>query len=225
MEKAIVGYLRVSTSEQGKSGLGLEAQREAIQSFAKAERLTVAQWFTEVETGKGFDAMDRRPVLVEALKTARKLKAPLVVSKLDRLARDLAFTARLMAEGVQFVALDAGKDAQPFVLHIRAAMDEEERRKISQRTKDGLAAYKRRGGKLGNPNKKALALAQRRGAQTNKEAADAFARSILPHIRGCQHRGMSLREIAKEFNRTGIRTARGGEWSVTQLSMIQRRLA
>jgi DNA invertase Pin-like site-specific DNA recombinase len=125
---------------------------------------------------------------------------------------------------VKFIALDAGKDAAPFVLHIRAAMDEEERRKISQRTKDALAAYKRRGGKLGNPHKRVLATAQRRGAQSNKAAADAFARSILPHIRGCQHRGLSLREIAREFNRSGIRTARGGEWSVTQLSMIQNRV-
>lgn len=223
--KSIIAYLRVSTSEQGKSGLGLEAQRECIERFAGAEGLRIAQWFTEIETGKGYNAMDRRPVLKAALAAARRLKAPLVVSKLDRLSRDMAFTAKLMTERVKFVAIDAGKDAEPFMLHVKAAMAEEERRKISQRTKDALAALKRRGVKLGNPNKQALANAQKRGAETNRLAADAFAQSILPHLRGCQQRGMSLRAIATEFNRSGIRTARGGQWTVTQLSMIQRREA
>jgi DNA invertase Pin-like site-specific DNA recombinase len=220
----IIAYLRVSTSEQGKSGLGLEAQRATIERFAEQERFSVAQWFTEVETGKGFNAMDRRPVLASALRLARRLKVPLVVSKLDRLSRDVAFIAKLMSERVRFVAIDAGKDAEPFMLHVKAAMAEEERRKIGQRTQDALAALKRRGVKLGNPNKKALRLAQRKGAEANRRTADAFAQTILPHLRGCQARGMSLREIAKDFNNSGIRTARGGEWSVTQLSMIQRRL-
>lgn len=219
----IIGYLRVSTSEQGKSGLGLEAQQNSIQRFAEQEGLTVVRWFKEIETGKGHNAMELRPVLAEALRMAKRLKAPLVVAKLDRLSRDVAFISKLMTERVRFVAIDAGKDAEPFMLHVKAAMAEEERRKISQRTKDALAALKRRGVKLGNPSKVSRLKAAQRSVQVRQRAADTFAQSILPHLRGLQHRGLSLREIAAEFNRTGIRTARGGAWSATQLSMIQRR--
>lgn len=220
---SVVAYMRVSTSEQNKSGLGLEAQHEAIRRFAELEGLTVARWFREVERGKGH-SIERRPILAEALRMARKLRVPLVVSKLDRLSRDVAYVSKLMAEHVRFIALDAGKDAEPFMLHIRAVLAEEERRKISQRTKDALAALKRRGIRLGNPNRKALLQGSQRGVATNKHEADLFAQSILPHLRGCQQRGMSLRAIATEFNRSGIRTARGGEWTATQLSMIQRRI-
>lgn len=222
-QQSAVAYMRVSTSEQGKKGNGLEAQREAIERFAALEGFQVVSWVTEVETGKGYNAMERRPKLAEALKTARRIKGPVIVSKLDRLSRDVAFVSRLMVERVAFITVEAGRNADPFNLHIRAAMAEDERRKISQRTKDALAAVRRRGVKLGNPDPAALAEAQRRGAETNRRAADDFAASILPHLQGLQQRGLSLRAIAQEFNRSGIKTARGGEWTATQLSMIQRR--
>lgn len=224
MSKPAIAYTRVSTADQGRRGNGLEAQREAIARFAEREGFEVVQWVTEIETGKGYDAIERRPKLAEALKVARKLKAPVIVSKLDRLSREVAFVSRLMVERIAFITVEAGIDADPFNLHIRAAMAEDERRKISQRTKDALAALKRRGVRLGNPSRRSLVNAGRKGAETNKAEADAFALAILPHIKGHQQRGLSLRAIATEFNRSGIRTARGGEWTATQLSMIQRRV-
>lgn len=185
--QSVVAYMRVSTSEQGKSGLDLEAQQEAIRRFAELEGVTVVQWFREVESGKDYHAIERRPILAEALRMARKLRVPLVVSKLDRLSRDVAFISKLMAGRIQFIALDAGgKDAEPFRLHLQAMIVEEERRKISQRTKDALAALKRRGVKLGNPNRRALLQGSQRGVATNKHDADLFAKSILPHLRGRQ---------------------------------------
>lgn len=225
MTSSAVAYLRVSTSEQGRSGLGLEAQRDAIERFTAAEGLAVSKWFTEVETGKGHNAMERRPVLAEALKAAKRIKAPLVVSKLDRLSRDVAFVSRLMAEKVAFIAIDAGKGADPFSLHIRAAMAEDERRKISLRTKDALAALKRRGVKLGNPNRKSFQAARQKAVQTIMHQADAFAASTLPIIRAYQRQGLSLRAIAEELNKRGIPTARGGQWYSTRLVKMLQRVA
>jgi DNA invertase Pin-like site-specific DNA recombinase len=217
-----IGYQRVSTSEKGKSGLGLEAQRQAIERFAEAEGFTVVRWIEEVETGKGFDAMERRPKLAEALRIARKLKAPVIVSKLDRLSRDVAFVARLMASRVFFITVEAGLGADPFNLHIRAAMAEEERRRISQRTKDALAALKRRGVKLGNV--KSLKVARKLSAAVRKGLAQNFADSMLPMIRGYQQSGLSLREIAVELNKRNVPTYRGtGTWTATQLSRVQQR--
>src|SRR5271166_2846781 len=146
----IVSYIRVSTGKQGKSGLGIEAQRQAIARFAAAEGREVLAEFVEVETGKGSDALDRRPKLAEALAKARKAKAPVVVAKLCRLSRDVAFISGLMAQHVPFIVTELGADADPFMLHIYAALAEKERRLISERTKASLAAAKPRGVKLGN---------------------------------------------------------------------------
>jgi DNA invertase Pin-like site-specific DNA recombinase len=150
----MVAYLRVSTDRQGRSGLGLEAQRETIRRFAEAEKLELAGEHLEVETGKGADALELRPQLRVALDKARKLKCPIVVAKLDRLSRDVAFIAGLMAQRVPFVVAELGPDIDPFILHIYAALAEKERAMISQRTKAALAALKARGVKLGpkNPN-------------------------------------------------------------------------
>ena len=126
--KSIVAYLRVSTQKQGNSGLGLEAQRDAIARFAEAERYEVAHSFTEVETGKGADALDRRPQLAAALKAARRMKCPIVVSKLDRLSRDVHFVSGLMTQRVPFIVTELGADTDPFMLHIYAALAEKERR-------------------------------------------------------------------------------------------------
>ena len=125
--RQIVSYIRVSTGKQGKSGLGIEAQREAIARFAAAEGCEVLSEVVEVETGKGADALDRRPKLAEALARARKSKASVVVAKLCRLSRDVAFISGLMAQRVPFIVAELGADADPFMLHIYAALAEKER--------------------------------------------------------------------------------------------------
>src|SRR6266852_6717258 len=132
---AVVTYIRVSTSQQGLSGLGIEAQRQALRQFAKAEGLELVREFVEVETGKGSDALDRRPQLKAALAAAKKLKCPVAVAKLDRLSRDVHFISGLMAHRVAFVVAELGADVDPFVLHLFAAVAEKERALISARTK------------------------------------------------------------------------------------------
>src|SRR5436190_9252296 len=149
MDRA-VAYLRVSTQRQQRSGLGIEAQRAVIERFAAAEDLTLISEYTEAETGKGADALDRRPQLAAALAAARAAKCFVLVSKLDRLSRDVAFVAGLMAQRVPFIVAELGRDADPFMLHLYAALAEKERRLISERTKAALAIRKASGGKLGN---------------------------------------------------------------------------
>jgi DNA invertase Pin-like site-specific DNA recombinase len=150
MEQAIA-YVRVSTQRQHRSGLGLEAQRAAIERFAASESLKIATEYVEAETGKGSDALDRRPQLAAALAAAKVAKCSVVVAKLDRLSRDVAFVAGLMAQRVPFIVAELGRDADPFMLHLYAALAEKERRLISERTKAALAAKKAAGAALGNP--------------------------------------------------------------------------
>src|SRR3954447_26688086 len=152
----VVAYVRVSTNGQGKSGLGLEAQRQAINRFAEAEALTIVAVFVEVETGKGADALAQRPKLREALALAKRERAHVVVAKLDRLSRDVAFISALMAKRVPFIVAELGRNIDPFMLHIYAAVAEKERSLISERTRDALAAAKARGVKLGNPDMPAI---------------------------------------------------------------------
>jgi DNA invertase Pin-like site-specific DNA recombinase len=137
-----VAYYRVSTRQQHRSGLGIEAQRTTVQRFAEAENLHIVAEFVEAETGKGADALDRRPQLAAALAAARASRCPFVVSKLDRLSRDVAFVAGLMAQRVPFIVAELGRDADPFMLHLYAALAEKERRLISERTKAALAVRK-----------------------------------------------------------------------------------
>src|SRR5881227_2030794 len=151
MERA-VAYYRVSTKQQQRSGLGIEAQRATVMRFAEAERLTIVAEFVEIETGKGADALDRRPQLRAALAAARTAKCSVLVSKLDRLSRDVAFVSGLMAQRVPFIVAELGRDADPFMLHLYAALAEKERRLISERTKAALAVRKASGSKLGNPS-------------------------------------------------------------------------
>jgi DNA invertase Pin-like site-specific DNA recombinase len=219
--RVALAYTRVSTAEQGNKGNGLAAQRELIERFAKAEEFTILEWVEEVETGKGTDALTRRPKLAEVLRQARRLKAPVIVSKLDRLSRDVAFIAGLMAERVPFIVADLGPDVDPFVLHLYAALSEKERCMISVRTREALAALKRRGIKLGNPSHQSLCDASRRGAHARQQAADSFARSIKPMIQGYRAQGLTLRAAAQAMNQSGVPTYRGcGMWSATQLSRI-----
>jgi DNA invertase Pin-like site-specific DNA recombinase len=207
---SIVLYIRVSTAQQGKSGLGIEAQRDALVQFAKAEGLDIAKEFVEIETGKGYDALERRPQLKAALAAAKKLKCSVVVAKLDRLSRDVHFISGLMAHKVPFIVASIGMAADPFMLHIYAAFAQQERSLISQRTRDGLAAAKARGVKMGNPN---LHLAQRLAAEAGRAEADRFANNVLPIIKQVQKSGAAtLQAIADALNARGIATARGGSW-------------
>ena len=212
--KPIVAYIRVSTVQQGKSGLGIEAQREAIVRFVETQGLTLAAEFVEVETGKGADALDRRPQLAAALAQARKAKCPVVVAKLDRLSRDVAFISGLMAQRVPFVVAELGADVDPFMIHIYAALAEKERKLISERTKAALAQKKAQGILLGNRTD--LIAAQSKGTASTRAAADAFANNALPVIRQIEASGVgSYRGIAETLNARGVRTARGGEWHAT----------
>ena len=133
--KSAIAYYRVSTQRQGRSGLGIEAQRATVARFAEAEGMALTGEYTEVETGKGADALDRRPQLAAALEAARKAKCPVVVAKLDRLSRDVAFISGLMAQRVPFNVAELGADADPFMLHLYAALAEKERRLIGERTR------------------------------------------------------------------------------------------
>src|SRR3954452_1858562 len=206
-----VAYVRVSTSQQGKSGLGIEAQREAIARFCETEGYAVEAEHVEVETGKGADALERRPQLAAALTRAKRLKGPVIVAKLDRLSRDVAFISGLMAQKVPFVVAELGTGADPFLLHLYAAFAERERAIISARTKAALQAKKARGAKLGNRTN--LAEAQAKGVAARQVKADQFAANVLPVIRQIQGTGATtLAELADALNARGIAAAQGGRW-------------
>lgn len=218
-KRVAVPYLRVSTSKQGKNGLGIEAQRDRIARFAEVEGFELTAEFVEVETGKGWNALDRRPVLREALASAKKLKAPVIVAKLDRLSRDTYFIADLMRQKVNFIVAELGLDVEPFMLQIYAAVAEEERRKISQRTREALAAKKAAGATLGNAV--ALSQASRIGRETQRKTADQFAANITPIIEAIKTTGAtSLHDIAEALNARGVRTARGGTWHAKTVANI-----
>jgi DNA invertase Pin-like site-specific DNA recombinase len=220
----IVAYLRVSTARQGRSGLGLDAQREAVTRFAEVEGLEIIGEYVEVETGKGADAIERRPMLRQALADARKAKAAVAVAKLDRLSRDVSFVAGLMSQRVPFVVTDLGMNADPFMLHLYAALAEQERRVISGRTRLALRQKAAQGFRLGN--RVNLAEAGRKGVQRQQEGADAFAATIMPKVRELQQAGVeTTRGIANALNEHGIKTARGGAWHRSTISNLLARSA
>ena len=199
-----VAYYRVSTERQCKSGLGLEAQQAAVAGFVNGDAVLIAS-FTEVESGKRSD----RPELVKALEACRRHKARLVIAKLDRLSRNLAFIATLMESGVQFVAVD-NEHATPLTIHILAAVAQHERTMISERTKAALAAAKRRDVRLGNP---APAKAAKAGAAAVNAKAKRFAANVLPVIREIQAGGITTHAVADKLNERRLTTARGRSWS------------
>jgi DNA invertase Pin-like site-specific DNA recombinase len=209
-----VAYVRVSTAGQAKSGLGLEAQIDAIKSFAKADGYKIVEHFTERESGKGADALERRPQLAAAIKAARKADAPVIVSKLDRLSRDVHFISGLMVHKVPFIVTELGKDVDPFVLHLFAALAQKERALISKRTKEGLAAAKRRGVKLGG---------RTAGSDRAEKAAAELAermRSVMTELAD-----LSSHQAATELNRRGIKSAAGGAWHSQTVLRLRARLA
>jgi len=213
-----VAYFRVSTDKQGKSGLGLEAQRQAVLQFLDGGQWSLVGEFTEIESGK----RNERPELEKALAACKRQKANLVIAKLDRLSRNLAFIATLMDSGVEFIAVD-NPHANKLTVHILAAVAQHEREMIAQRTKDALQAAKARGIVLGNPR---LAAVRDRAVASLKADADRFARNIAPIIREIQSSGVSShRGIARSLNARGVNTARGGEWTAVQVGSILQRVA
>lgn len=165
----------------------------------------------EIETGKGSDALERRLKLREVLAQARNRKATIIVAKLDRLSRDVAFITSLMAQRVPFIVTELGFDADPFMLHIYAALAEKERAMISQRTQLALAQKKAQGARLGD--RKNLAEARQKGLDAGEQAADAFAANVLPIVHQMQAASLTtLAQIADAPNARGVRTAHGGSW-------------
>ena len=218
MQQAIA-YYRVSTARQGRSGLGIEAQRDTVTRFAGAEGFDVITEFVEVETGKGADALDRRPQLAAALAAGRQKKCPVIVAKLDRLSRDVAFISGLMAQRVPFIVAELGRDADPFMLHLYAALAEKERRLISERTRAALMARRAQGARLGNPRNAGDAAAA--GRRSLIAEANAFAANVLPIIESLRKSGVTdLRGLARSLNDRGVRTARGGRWHVSNVKNV-----
>jgi DNA invertase Pin-like site-specific DNA recombinase len=210
-----IAYFRVSTDKQGKSGLGLEAQRKAVLDYLNGGRWELVQEFVEVESGKH----NERPQLEAALAACKKLRARLVIAKLDRLSRNLAFIAALMESGVEFTAVD-NPHANKLTIHILAAVAQHEREMISERTKAALAAAKARGTRLGNPQ---LAKAAKRGTAAVKANARQFAGNVLPIIEEIERAGAtSHNAIAAKLNERNVRTARGGKWTHVQVGAVLR---
>jgi DNA invertase Pin-like site-specific DNA recombinase len=214
-----IAYYRVSTARQGRSGLGIEAQRATVSRFAEVEGFELTAEFVEAESGKGADALDRRPELAAALAAGRAGKCPVIVAKLDRLSRDVAFIAGLMAQRVPFIVAELGIDADPFMLHLYAALAEKERRLIAERTRAALQACKARGVQLGNPRNTREAASL--GREVQGESADAFAANVLPMIESLRASGVTdLRGLAGALNTRGVRTARGGRWHVSNVKNV-----
>jgi DNA invertase Pin-like site-specific DNA recombinase len=218
-----IGYLRVSTEKQGLSGLGIEAQRKAIDDYLNGGKWELLAEYVEIESGKRTD----RPELAKALAQSKATGATLVIAKLDRLSRNVAFISNLMESGVEFVAADMPM-ANRLTVHVLAAVAEHEREMISQRTTAALAAAKVRGVKLGNPNgARALrGLGNGHAIVGAKATADKHMTRVVPVIETIRAEGAtSLREIAEELNRQGILTARGGRWYATTVKNLLDRAA
>ncbi len=208
-----VGYYRVSTQAQGRSGLGLDAQKAAVAGYVQNVAGTLVSEFQEVESGGKAD----RPQLQAALRYCRVKRAMLVIAKLDRLARNVHFISALMESGVEFVAADM-PTANKLTIHIIAAMAEYERDVISQRTKSSLSAAKARGIRLGNPNVRSLS---EKGVAKNQDQADAFARKVMPTIIALRASGVATySRLAAMLEASGAKTQRGGRWSAAGVRNI-----
>jgi DNA invertase Pin-like site-specific DNA recombinase len=229
MKTNIVAYYRVSTSRQGKSGLGLEGQREAVQRYASGVGATIIAEYTEVESGKRSD----RKELLRAIPHAKRSNAVLVVAKLDRLSRNVAFLSALMDSGIEFVCCD-NPHANRLTIHILAAVAEQEAVAISERTKAALAAAKARGVLLGSARpghwdgreearKSGMAKASAEGVRMIVEAANAAYTDLYGLVMGLRGEGLTLRAIAERLNAMGHTTRRGKPWQATQVMLVLRR--
>ena len=203
-----IAYLRVSTDRQGRSGLGLEAQREAVARYAATTGLELIGEYLEVETGKGANALAKRPQLLAALTAAKRGKAKLVFAKLDRLARNVHFISGLMETGVDFAVADM-PDADRFMLHLYAALAEKEALVISQRTKAALKAAKDRGQVLGTHGKVQALI--------NKTEAVERLTPALPILMTLKAEGLSLRAMVATLNERGVPSPAGGRWHLASL--------
>ena len=210
----VIGYYRVSTEEQGHTRNGLEAQIQAVSAFCTQHGHTLEAGFEEVASGA--TGLSERQQLRVALARARQAKGVLLVARLDRLSRSVAFVSALMAEGVRFATVEDGLDCQPVMLHLKAVMAEHERALISQRTRAALQAKKARGEPLGHYTHTlpgaSLAHAQQASRQVSTAKADAYAVQVAPMLKALQASGLTMAAIACHMNDQGIATRRGGKW-------------
>ena len=228
--KKFVAYLRISTSRQGVSGLGMEGQEQAVKSFAQQQGAEIVATYHEVESGGGKD----RPELRKAMSHAKRSKATLVVAKLDRLARNVSFLSDLLESDVEFVACD-NPFANQLTVHILSAVAEFELKQISERTKAALGAAKGRGIKLGSARKghwagreEARLVGSRKGAKAageqHRAAADEAYEDLIPMVSQMRTEGKSFRDIATTLNDLGHTTRRGKAWTSTQVLRIVNRM-
>jgi DNA invertase Pin-like site-specific DNA recombinase len=213
-EGRFIAYYRVSTAKQGRSGLGLEAQKAAVPAYLNGGSWTLADEFVEVESGKLSD----RPELARALEACSLIGATLVIAKLDRLTRNVAFLANLMEAGVEFVACD-NPHARKFTVHILAAVAELEREQIAARTKAALAASKARGKQLGGYRGGPVPDG-RAGTAGKRAKADSFAARVTPTVVKLREQGKSLHQVAADLTSKGIKTAQGGIWTATAVRRV-----
>jgi DNA invertase Pin-like site-specific DNA recombinase len=222
-----ISYLRVSTAKQGESGLGLEAQRAAVEAWLNGGNWQLVDEVVEVESGKSHR---NRPGLSRALEGCRRYGAKLIISRLDRLSRDPVFLLNLRDAGIDFTAVDM-PNANRMTVGIMSLVAEQEREAISARTKAALAAAKARGVKLGNPYPERASFHDRavaseagtKGGAAGQAAADQFAQLIQPLLEG-ELAGLSANATAQELNRRGVQTARGGVWTARSVINIRARL-
>jgi DNA invertase Pin-like site-specific DNA recombinase len=227
--KQIIAYYRVSTKKQGESGLGLEGQQAAVDDFAARNGSELVHTYTEIESGKRAD----RPELAKAVAHAKRARATLVVAKLDRLARNVAFTSALMESGADFLCCD-NPHANRLTIHILAAVAEDEAKRISERTKAALAAAKARGTLLGSARPghwegredarlAGLAKARKGAAKANREAAQDACRDLFAELTEGRAAGKTLQELADTLNARGEKTRRGKAWGASQIVRLLER--
>lgn len=209
-----IPYYRVSTERQGQSGLGLDAQRLAVSDYALRSQLRILEEFTEIESGKN----KFRPVLLSAIAACKKEKATLLIAKLDRLGRNVAFISHLMESGIDFIAVD-NPYANKLIVHIMAAFAEFERDQISRRTKEALIVAKARGVILGKYGKNVL-------SKKNKKASKVFAKQMQPIIESIRSDGfLTIREIRDELNQRQIPTYSGKQtWHVNTVHQLLKKI-
>lgn len=217
---SFVAYYRVSTQRQGALGLGIEAQRIAVAQFLSDRAQQAVAEFSEVETGKGANALEKRPQLRLALDLCKRTGATLLIAKLDRLARNVHFVSGLIETGVDFIAADM-PHANKVMIQMHAVMAEHERDQISERTKAALSAAKARGVVLGATGRANL----NRHTAARQQAAGAFANRLAGLVAGFKARGLSQRSMVAELNLAGVHAPAGGRWQLAQLQRLLHRLS